>query len=155
MRWPQSRSDGEPVVCGCGRVPAVDVCGGVPHHAAGHVRSLPGDDRSLHQGSGQNPRGKFFVFSFVSGWWLSTAACYERSSEYSCACSGPQYASREDNGSSLMCCPLCQQVHKYSHTITILTIEESETLHSKMVTGIFMVYIRQKLAGKKNVSHSQ
>lgn len=110
MRWPQSLSDGEPVVCGCVCCPAVDVYDGVPHHAPGHVRSLTGDDRNVHQDSGQNPRGRFCIFSFVWGWRLSAAACNERSSESSCARSGPQYASRENDRSSLMCPPFCQQV---------------------------------------------
>lgn len=49
--------DGGPVGCGCWGFPAVDVHGGVPHHAPSHVWSLSGRHRGLHPGPCQNLGG--------------------------------------------------------------------------------------------------
>lgn len=67
MTWRQSCrvvaasgvSDGGPLVCGCRCFSGVDVCGGVLHHTACYVWSLPGGYRGLHQDPGQNPGGKW------------------------------------------------------------------------------------------------
>lgn len=49
--------DGGPVGCGCRGFPAVDVCGGVSHHATSHVWTLSGGHRGVHPDPRQNPGG--------------------------------------------------------------------------------------------------